>query len=76
MSKKKQNAIIFAICVLLASSASVGIKTKEKKEKEQIKQELNDVTTRIDISNLAKSIYFLQVKQGNELLKTVKVVKY
>lgn len=43
MSKKKQNAIIFAICVLLASSASVGIKTKEKKEKEQIKQELNNV---------------------------------
>lgn len=39
----KQNAIIFAACVLVATAASVGVKNNEKKQKEQIKQELNNI---------------------------------
>ena len=39
----KQNAIIFAACVLVATAASVGVKNNEKKQKEQNKQELNNI---------------------------------
>ena len=38
-----KNIITFAICILLASSAELGMKHKTKKDKEQIKKELNTV---------------------------------
>jgi hypothetical protein len=38
-----KNIITFAICILLASSAELGMKHKIKKDKEQIKKELNTV---------------------------------
>jgi hypothetical protein len=38
-----KNIITFAICILLASSAELGMKHKIKKDKEHIKKELNTV---------------------------------
>lgn len=40
---KNKNIIAFAICILLASSAELGLKHKIKKDKEQIKKELNSI---------------------------------
>ena len=40
---KKENAFVFMLCLMFATSVSFGVKTKEKNEKNQIKKELNNV---------------------------------
>lgn len=39
----KQNAKIFTLCLLLSAGAALGLKVKEKTEKNQIKKELETV---------------------------------